>query len=225
MEISGIDSAYVGMLWMIWACLELLRIIWDFARFHGNSLLLFWKDQGVVLDLAVEGQDVFVVKGNLAVDASEQGDAHGPNVGRLKKPTNRGLGPTTNHSATTCPRYLPCRCTCPVSLKKAKITRYIQEGVTTVTAVTSGRLPRRASGAMKAGVPAVFDNKASDPSNSLHTPKSAICVKKKEISHFWKPSCHGKLETKMATLPSCTWTWPLSPSSKLDGLISRWMIF
>lgn len=34
----------------------------------------------------------------------------------------------------------------------------------------------KASGAVKAGVPAVEFNLASDPSNSLHTPKSAICT-------------------------------------------------
>lgn len=50
------------------------------------------------------------------------------------------------------------------------------------------------SGAMKAGVPAVHDRRASAPSNSLLTPKSAIL------------------------------TWPLSPSSRLDGLMSLWMI-
>jgi hypothetical protein len=35
-------------------------------------------------------------------------------------------------------------------------------------------LSPRASGAVKAGVPAVFDKKASEPLNSLQTPKSAI---------------------------------------------------
>lgn len=51
------------------------------------------------------------------------------------------------------------------------------------------------SGAMKAGVPAVLDSKASLPSNWLLTPKSAI------------------------------FTCPSSPSSRLEGLMSRWTIF
>lgn len=50
---------------------------------------------------------------------------------------------------------------------------------------------RRASGAVKAGVPAVEDKKSSVPSNSLQTPRSAI------------------------------WMRPLSLRSKLAGLISR----
>jgi len=55
-------------------------------------------------------------------------------------------------------------------------------------------LPWRASGAMNAGVPAVEFNAASDPWNSLQTPKSAI------------------------------WTLPSSPSNKFAGFISRWII-
>lgn len=57
------------------------------------------------------------------------------------------------------------------------------------------RVSERVSGAMKAGVPAVLDSKASLPSNWLLTPKSAI------------------------------FTWPSSPSSRFEGLMSRWMIF
>lgn len=52
-----------------------------------------------------------------------------------------------------------------------------------------------ASGAMNAGVPAVLDSRASFPSNWLLTPKSAI------------------------------FTCPSSPRSRLDGLMSLWMIF
>lgn len=53
------------------------------------------------------------------------------------------------------------------------------------------RVSERVSGAIKAGVPAVLDSKASLPSNWLLTPKSAI------------------------------FTWPSSPSSRLEGLMSR----
>lgn len=53
------------------------------------------------------------------------------------------------------------------------------------------RVSERVSGAIKAGVPAVPDSKASLPSNWLLTPKSAI------------------------------FTWPSSPSSRFEGLISR----
>ncbi|TNN64756.1 hypothetical protein EYF80_025062 [Liparis tanakae] len=57
------------------------------------------------------------------------------------------------------------------------------------------RASESVSGAMNAGVPAVLDSIASLPSNWLLTPKSAI------------------------------FTWPSSPSSKLEGLMSRWTIF
>lgn len=51
------------------------------------------------------------------------------------------------------------------------------------------------SGAMKAGVPTVLVKRASAPLNSLLTPKSAIL------------------------------TCPSSPTRRLEGLISRWIIF
>lgn len=53
----------------------------------------------------------------------------------------------------------------------------------------------RVSGAMNAGVPTVLDKRASVPLNSLLTPKSAILM--------------------------C----PSSPTKRLEGLISRWIIF
>lgn len=57
------------------------------------------------------------------------------------------------------------------------------------------RVSERVSGARNAGVPTVLVSRASAPSNWLLTPKSAIL------------------------------TWPSSPTSRLEGLMSRWMIF
>lgn len=57
------------------------------------------------------------------------------------------------------------------------------------------RVSERVSGAINAGVPAVLDSIASLPSNWLLTPKSAI------------------------------FTWPSSPSSRFEGLMSLWTIF
>lgn len=57
------------------------------------------------------------------------------------------------------------------------------------------RVSESDSGAMKAGVPTVLERSASLPLNSLLTPKSAILM--------------------------C----PSSPTKRLEGLMSRWMIF
>lgn len=86
---------------------------------------------------------------------------------------------------------------------------------------TSSLSSFKSSGAMKAGVPAVLVSFTSSPANSLLTPKSEIC------------RAEGRDTDKMGILSSTkvrvrmrpTLIRPSSVRSRLDGLMSRWIIF